>query len=492
MRTIENLGAWWLQIAALVAAAALAMLLLRAAAPHARLLCWQCVLAACLALPMVQPWRSAQDAAIGVTLHAAAPRFAGSTRPAWNWPEAILDVIGIGVAARLAMLAAGLWRLRRYRKNSRTAGQSWGELQARLGVHAEIRISDEVAGPVTFGLRRPLVLLPERWVANEAVVCHELLHVRRRDWAFAVSEEMIRAVLWFHPAVWRLISQIRLAREQTVDRAVVDVTKSREQYLRTLLAIAEAKAHLDLAPAPLFLRTRHVPKRVAALMREVSMSRQRFICSVLLFAAAGLTAMLVSSRAFPLQAAPQSLELKKGTYKSFAKGFYPAEAKDKRIEGDVTVRYTLDAEGRVAEATVVSGPQELRAAALQFMRSLKIEKGSPLSLLQNGAGEFTISYRLGDQPLEVAPESQEKRAVYKRPPVYPPTAKQAGIEGMVTLDVLVGKDGTVREIEVISGEPLLADAAKEAVSNWLFRPTLLNGEPVEVKTQVDINFSLTK
>jgi TonB family protein len=492
MLTIENLAAYWLQVAALVASGALAMLALRAAAPHVRLLCWQCLLAACLILPVAQPRPSAENGAISVTLHAAAVRAGVSTRSAWNSRPAIFGAIGVGIAARLAMLAAGLWRLRRYRRNSRPTGQL-PELQARLGVRAEIRVSNEVSGPVTFGLRRPLVLLPERWIANEAVVCHELLHVRRRDWAFAVSEEIIRAILWFHPAVWRLISQIQLAREQTVDRAVVDVTKSREQYLRTLLAIAEAKADLDLAPAPLFLRTRHLPKRVAALMREVSMSRKRFICSVLLFAAAGAAAMLVSSRAFPLQAAPQSVELKKGTYKHFAKGFYPAEAKDKRVEGDVTVRYTVDAEGRVTDATVVSGPQELRAAALQFIRSLNIEKGSPLSSpLENGSGEFTISYRLGDQPVQVAPESQEKRAIYKRQPVYPPAAKQAGIEGMVTLDVLVGKDGTVREIELISGEPRLADAAKEAVSNWLFRPTLLNGEPVEVKTQVDINFSLTQ
>ena len=59
---------------------------------------------------------------------------------------------------------------------------------------------------------------------QEAILCHELIHVRRKDWTFTVLEEVILAALWFHPAAWWLVSQIRLAREQMVDLEVILIT----------------------------------------------------------------------------------------------------------------------------------------------------------------------------------------------------------------------------------------------------------------------------
>jgi len=76
---------------------------------------------------------------------------------------------------------------------------------------------------------------------QDAILCHEILHVRRRDWLFTVVEELVRAVFWFHPAIWWLLGEIGLAREQAVDRQVVEVTKSREEYVDALLAIAGAQ-----------------------------------------------------------------------------------------------------------------------------------------------------------------------------------------------------------------------------------------------------------
>ena len=74
-------------------------------------------------------------------------------------------------------------------------------------------------------------------------------------------------------------------------------------------------------------------------------------------------------------------------------------------------------------------------------------------------------------------------------PVYPPLAKQARIQGVVILEAVIGKDGSVNEIKVISGHPLLQQAAIDAVSQWKYKPTLLNGEPVEVVTTVTVNFA---
>jgi periplasmic protein TonB len=75
-------------------------------------------------------------------------------------------------------------------------------------------------------------------------------------------------------------------------------------------------------------------------------------------------------------------------------------------------------------------------------------------------------------------------------PKYPAFAIAARISGTVHLRAIIGKDGTVRELEVVDGNPLLAQAAKVAVQNWRYQPTRLNGEPVEVETYVTVNFVL--
>lgn len=76
-------------------------------------------------------------------------------------------------------------------------------------------------------------------------------------------------------------------------------------------------------------------------------------------------------------------------------------------------------------------------------------------------------------------------------PVYPPLARQARIQGTVKLTAIIAKDGTIQKLEVLSGHPLLIPAALSAVKQWRYRPTLLNGQPVEVVTQVDVNFTLS-
>ena len=73
-------------------------------------------------------------------------------------------------------------------------------------------------------------------------------------------------------------------------------------------------------------------------------------------------------------------------------------------------------------------------------------------------------------------------------PIYPPLARQAHIQGNVVLHAIIGRDGRVAQLEVMSGHPLLVQAALDAVKQWLYRPTLLNGEPVEVDTTITVSF----
>jgi periplasmic protein TonB len=82
--------------------------------------------------------------------------------------------------------------------------------------------------------------------------------------------------------------------------------------------------------------------------------------------------------------------------------------------------------------------------------------------------------------------------VNKVQPVYPPLARQTRIAGTVRLHAIISKTGSVESLEVLSGHPLLVRAAMDAVQQWRYKPTLLNGEPVEVDTTIDVIFSLNQ
>jgi periplasmic protein TonB len=87
---------------------------------------------------------------------------------------------------------------------------------------------------------------------------------------------------------------------------------------------------------------------------------------------------------------------------------------------------------------------------------------------------------------------QAAKLVNKVQPMYPPLARQTRISGTVRLHAIIAKNGTVEQLSVESGHPLLVQAALDAVKQWRYQPTLLNGDPVEVDTEIDVIFSLAQ
>src|SRR5579872_3392259 len=94
--------------------------------------------------------------------------------------------------------------------------------------------------------------------------------------------------------------------------------------------------------------------------------------------------------------------------------------------------------------------------------------------------------------IRVGGNVQAANLIKKVVPVYPPLAKQARIQGTVRFTAIIGKDGTIQNLQLVSGHPLLVPSATQAVKQWVYKPTLLNGEPVEVITQIDVNFTLSQ
>lgn len=93
-------------------------------------------------------------------------------------------------------------------------------------------------------------------------------------------------------------------------------------------------------------------------------------------------------------------------------------------------------------------------------------------------------------PVRVSQGVQEAKLIRKVVPAYPPLARQARISGVVHLIGIIAKNGTIRNLQVLSGHPLLVGAALNAVRQWVYQPTLLSGEPVEVICPIDVNFTL--
>ncbi|MGO9263056.1 MAG: TonB family protein [Bryobacteraceae bacterium] len=99
---------------------------------------------------------------------------------------------------------------------------------------------------------------------------------------------------------------------------------------------------------------------------------------------------------------------------------------------------------------------------------------------------------LAPRRIKVEGAAQQAMVISQPRPLYPPLAIQARIEGVVELNAIIGKDGTVQDLTVARGHPFLVQSAVDAVKQWRYRPTLIDGEPVEVQTTIDVNFTLSR
>ncbi|MGJ5819392.1 M56 family metallopeptidase [Paludibaculum fermentans] len=189
---------------------------------------------------------------------------------------------------------------------------------------------------------------------------------------------------------------------------------------------------------------------------------------------------------------------------------YPALAKLGRVQGNVMVELSVRSDGSVSEATLMGGHPLLAKAALEAVKSWKfaarpaeqrimtmVEFRLPADSVSpspaSAAPVQTAGTTAGGIPprISVGGNVQQAMLTESPAPVYPPLARQARISGTVRFKVIIGKDGSVANMTLASGHPLLIQAAQEAVQAYRYKPTLLNGNPVEVETEVNVNFQLS-
>jgi len=544
------------QVLVVVSVATLGERFLQSAAPAARLAYWRLVGLLCALLPIVAvvPARS-QEAAVLGTLEGgiAGLTVGGAVSPSMGAAAAgvVVWVLVAGGAARVAWLGLGLWRLRLMRRRAvlpAALEPAVDDLRATLAAYADLRWSDQVTQPVTFGLVAPVVLLPRRVEslspeARRGVLCHELLHVARRDWPWILVEELVRAVFWFHPAVWWLLARLDLSREQVVDDGVVRYTTARGSYMDALMSFANQAG--PVAPSIAFLRKRHLRARLQQLNRGVTMTARRLVgtLAALLVVMGGATSAIVSTLPLDLTAlqAPAASRLEIRLAEET-----PAPGLEEVTGGDPLRRLYLH------ETPVVTGADVLRAelidtgtpafnvgvqfspeAAERLRRATAAHIGRPAAILIDGRVALVVTVRspLGDSAMlsgitrdraealvrslipatrgarDAGQEGERRRDVVGHgaegvtpptlvrqvKPYYTPEAMKAGISGAVWLEAVVETDGTVGDVTVVrslDSEFGLDDEAINATRQWRFEPGRKDGQPVAVRVAVEMSFTL--
>jgi beta-lactamase regulating signal transducer with metallopeptidase domain len=259
---------------------ALLPVFLRIRHPRSQLTYYHAILLLCFALPMIQPWQES----LAIVAPGAVQVPPQVDRISWGTIAA--GILLLGILAKLSWLGVGLWQLRRYRKFAvplSPTPEPIREAVRLVGVDALFCLSRDVTGPATVGHIDPIVLLPHSFQsldadAQRSIACHELLHVRRKDWLITILEELSSALLWFNPGVWWVLAQAKLSREQLVDSEVVKLT-AREPYVHALLSIAVVSRRRWALPAASFFTKGHLIQRMRSLLKESRCSSARLLVS---------------------------------------------------------------------------------------------------------------------------------------------------------------------------------------------------------------------
>ncbi len=544
----------WLAAAALrssvpLLAALLACLWLRrrsAALRHRVLAGALCAAAATLPLALVVPgWAvplpaaaaPAKNASPDASLRGPAPGGAGAAAaddgptaarlaatPPVSLAQLALAVWGAGAAAGLGSLLAGWRRLSRVTSRARPLGEgTWARLGREISARYRLRrrvLLLEAEGPVmlaTWGLMRPRVLVPasaRSWSEERVriVLGHELAHVARCDWAVQIAAAVFRGLFWFNPLCWFLCARLRRESERACDDEVLAGGVPPADYAGHLVDIARrSRTGVRLNPGLPIARPSTLEGRIAAMLntridRRLPTRRSTAIALALLLGAAAAAAAVRT--AAPPAAAPLTGAVYDPT------GAVLPQVQLKLQDENAAVREAeTDAAGRFDFGVVAPGRYELTASLAGFhtlRQEIALENASDWEraiTLQVGTVRETVVLRApratpgadaraleeGRSRVRVGGNIRPPRKLLHVNPTYPESMREAGLEGVVPIEALIGIDGTVGSARVLSAQvhPDLAAAALAAVRQWRFSPTLLNGAAVEVVMTVSVEFALS-
>jgi TonB family protein len=387
--------------------------------------------------------------------------------------------------------------------------------------NAVLATSAEIAGPMTLGIRRPMLLLPNGFQAGlasedlDAALAHEFAHLRRRDFAKNLFYEALSLPAAFHPLLWFTHSRIAESRELLCDSMAAGVVAGPQRYARSLLRLASRFAEQTLAPTTHAIgifdanHFKNFERRVMHLTNnpmELKGARRLATAAICLCLLCGAC---TSALAFRMQiAAPEPQPTPQATPQPTLQASpqptpQPAPAViavPRAAAGEPAQSFVVDIPASTIAATstapikVITSPYTEAAVRIDNVNVHTVVDANVHAAVSNNV-HATVNANIQaaqDSPARVSGGVMAGNRLAGTQPVYPPDAKAAGIEGSVILHAVIGKDGTMKELSVVSGPKELQDSALNAVKQWTYKPYLLNGDPVAVETTITVNFSLQK
>ena len=379
--------------------------------------------------------------------------------------------------------------------------------------------SSATAAPVTFGCLRPAIILPDAWrdwspVKLRGVLAHELSHVLRRDAWIASAAAVNCALFWFHPLSWWLKKRLTLLAELACDDRSVLLTKDREGYAETLLSVASLCRRQEARPvwpAPAMARTSRVAGRIERILSIATPDTGLLGSLALRRLSVAMTGWLLIIGSVSLAPAQHGITLS-GTVQDASGAripkamlfVSPAESPETR---EVT---TTGADGAYSLSGLRAGRQyniEVQSrgfVAFHDTIAMSADQRFDISLEMGGIRETIVvsATRLGaptttrqapPQRIRVGGNVQKAKLVHHVSPAYPLDARSQGVEGTILMEAIISKDGIPLNLSLRNTlvDQRLAQAALEAVRQWRYEPTRLNGQPIEVVTTVTVAFQLT-
>ena len=471
---------------------------------------------------------------IAQTSRGTAPIQAFAFSPVMLWA-----VIAIG--ALLPLLIAHLRLYVLVRRAVPNTDADWlkllQQLSAQIGLVRVPRllVHPQPLMPMTLGVLRARIVLPRDchdWTdtRRRVVLLHELAHIVRRDLMAQRCSRLVAACWWFQPLAWTTLRLLRRECERACDELVIESGIRPSDYAAELLAIAQA-----------FAGNPYISKAGIAMARQDGLEGR--LHSILqppgkrsgpagLAAISFLTVLTISASAVTLLPESEPLLPKGQSMKHtlFAgllasaglsaatiggslydpSGAVVPNAKALLFDPDTNAKFetTTAPDGKFTFEALPAGQYILRVQKPGFATLFrefnvkadsKVDRGLTLAL---GAAQEEVSVAAQGTPAQQPASDPAKQVrvggkvaqlnlVTKVNPSYPTAAKKAGIQGTVTLETVISKDGEPLDIRVISSpDDSLTQSALEAVRQWRYKPTLLKGEPVEIITDIVVNYTL--
>ena len=479
------------------------VLLYRASAAL-RHLVWTCAFGAALVIAPLR-WQVPQHIVAATALPRlavaaiAAPPTARATH--LDWPAIMLAIWITGTAILLLRLLLHAIRLR-------------SVVRAAAG-RAPILMSSRVPGPLATGLLRPVILLPDTagsWtrVRRRAVLAHEAAHIRRRDPAILLATHITTALYWFHPLCWLAAARLRAESERACDDAALRTGLLPSGYATDLLDLARL---FDNQLAIPMATTSHLESRVKSILDPFT--NRSFPARATWLAAIALTAALVAPlTTFTLRAQEQT-----GTAtitgivvdptgavvaNANAAAIDQAGVRETTVTGATgTYTFTNMAPGYYTIEVRAPGFAVFRADNLALVGGGKVQADARLTVgglneritvAAQGTPKPAARAAAGNGgPIRVGGMIQAPTLIQQVKPIYPGFLQAQGIEGTVVLSAVISKDGVPTSLKVLKnpGNEEFVTAALSAVEEWRYQPTLLNGEPIEVLTTIQVDFKLS-